>query len=70
MLLKRVCTIIYERPTVSIGFAGYIKYVGVLLIEGNARASEIASAHSQDEAHARDFEGDSSFKKNTPKGWR
>jgi len=41
--------------------AAYIKYAGVLVIEGKARAFEMASAHSQDEACARDFEGDMSL---------
>ena len=52
-------------------FSGLYKVGGrVLLIEGNARASEMASAHSQDEARAHDFEGDMSLLKSTPKGWR
>ena len=41
--------------------------MGVILIEGNARALEMACAHSQDEANARNFEGDMSLKKNDPK---
>ena len=38
--------------------AAYIKYAGVLLIEGKARAFEMASAHPQDGGNARNFEGD------------
>ena len=36
-------------------------------IEGNARAFKMASALSQDEALARNFEGDMSLEKSTPK---
>jgi len=44
--------------TVTVGLAAYIKYAGVLIIEGDARALKMTSAHPQDGANARDFEGD------------
>ena len=53
--------------TIGIGLAAYIKYTGVLLREGNARASKMASAHPQDGANARDFEGDMSLYNKHPK---
>ena len=39
----------------------------MILIEGNARAFEMASALSQEEADVRDFEGDMFLLKNGPK---
>ena len=61
MPFKEGCTIIYRHLIVGIGFAAYLKYAKVLVIDGNARAFELASAHSQDEARARDFVGDMSL---------
>ena len=49
------------RRKLSDFVASYIKYAGVLLIEGNTHASEMASTHSQDEVRARDFEGDNNI---------
>ena len=37
------------------------------LIEGNTRASKMTSAHPQDGANARDFEGDMSLYNKHPK---
>ena len=47
--------------TVSIGLAAYIKYAGVIVIEGNASAYKMTSAHPQDGGNAHNFEGDMSL---------
>ena len=65
--LNRVSSDNKISTTVSIGLAAYIKYVGVLVIEAKARASKMASAHPQDGANARDFEGDMSLYNKHPK---
>ena len=59
--LNRVPSDSHLVSTVGIGWTAYIKYAGVIVIEEKARAFEMASSHSQDEARAHDFEGDTSL---------